>query len=57
MGKVLSCNLTLLQSPMALMSVLCITVHDTENLTFSADYRAGNPHIAAQPSAYVRMDN
>ena len=32
------------------------TVHDTENLTFSADYRAGNPHIAARPSAYVRTD-
>ena len=33
------------------------TVHDTENLTCSADYRAGNPHIAVQPSAYVCTEN
>ena len=33
------------------------TVHDTENLTFSADYRTGNLHIAVQPSAYVCTDN
>ncbi len=32
-------------------------VHDTENLTFSADYRTGDPQIAAQPSANVRVDN
>ena len=32
-------------------------VHDTENLTFSADDRADNPHIAARPSVYVRADN
>ena len=38
-------------------SVNHVTVHDMENLTFSADYRAGDPQIAAQPSAYVRTDN
>ena len=38
-------------------SCLLCTVHDTENLTFSADYRAGDPHIATQPSAYVHTDN
>ena len=37
--------------------ILVSTVHDTENLTFSADDRADNPHIAAQPSSYVRADN
>ena len=33
------------------------TVHDTENLTFSADYRADNLQVAAQPSTYVHADN
>ena len=33
------------------------TVHDRASLTFSADYRVGNPHIAAQPSVYVSTDN
>ena len=32
-------------------------VHDTENLTFSADNREDNPHIAARLSAYVHADN
>ena len=33
------------------------TVHDTENLTFSADNRTDNPHIAVRLSAYVHVDN
>ena len=33
------------------------TVHDTEKLTFTADDRTENPHIAAQPSAYSHADN
>ena len=33
------------------------TVHDTEKLTFSADYRADNLQVAAQPSTYVHVDN
>ena len=33
------------------------TVHDTKNLTFSADYRTDNPLVAVQPSAYIRADN
>ena len=32
-------------------------LHDTENLTFSAAYRVGDPQIAAQPFAYARTDN
>ena len=36
---------------------LAHTVHDTENLTFSADDRTDNPHIAARPSVYVCADN
>ena len=37
--------------------IIPYTVHDMENLTFSTDNRADNPHIAARPSAYVRTDN
>ena len=33
------------------------TVHDTENLTFSADNREDNPHIAVRLSTYVHADN
>ena len=36
---------------------VAVSVHDTENLTFSADYRVGDLEIAAQPSAYVCTDN
>ena len=48
---------TLLLSCIHLVYLMSSTVHDMENLTFSADYRAGNLHIAAQPSTYVRADN
>ena len=44
------CTWTIASLPVA-------TVHDTENLTFSADDHVDNPHIAARLSAYVRMDN
>ena len=40
-----------------LLFIYIDTVHDTENLTFSADDRADNPHIVTRPSAYVRADN
>ena len=33
------------------------TVHDTENLTFSADDRAENPHISARTISGFRADN
>ena len=33
------------------------TVHDTENLTFSADDRAENPHISARTISGFRTDN
>ena len=32
------------------------TVHDTENLTFSADDRAENPHISARTISGFRAD-
>ena len=32
-------------------------VHDTENLTFSTDYRADNLQVASQLSAYICADN
>ena len=35
------------------MLVRC-TVHDMENLTFSASYHTGNPHRTTWPSVYVR---
>ena len=42
--------------PYALMSYAG-TVHDTENLTFSADDRAENPHISARTISGFRADN
>ena len=33
------------------------TVHDTENLTFSADDRVENPHISARTISGFRADN
>ena len=33
------------------------TVHDTENLTFSADDRAENPHVSARTFRGFRTDN
>ena len=38
-------------------SVVYLTVHDTENLTFSADDRAENPHISARTISGFRADN
>ena len=41
------------------MYVLCIhvhTVHDTENLTFSADDRAENPHISVRTISGFRAE-
>ena len=35
----------------------CLLVHDTENLTFVAEYHAGDPQMAAQSFAYVCTDN
>ena len=33
-----------------------VTVHDTENLTFSADDRAENPHISTRTISGFRVD-
>ena len=38
------------------MPAIIFTVHDTENLTFSADDRAENPHISVQTISGFRAE-
>ena len=45
------------EKPATLKKLAIATVHDTENLTFSADNRAENPHIFARTISGFRADN
>ena len=60
-GKYLRINMTstgrLYLNEIEVFGTSRYTVHDTENLTFSADDRAENPHISARTISGFRADN